>query len=396
MYGRFGAAAVLALLPIVSPAAAQTTLPPLPRLALDVYPASARDAVSRAHRRASARSTDPDAVGALGRMLHAWERWSAAHEAYARSQVLAPRVFEWHYLDAVVLQRLARHDEAARRLREALAVSPGYLPARLKLAEALLETGELEEARPLFEVLTGEPACEPAAHLGLGRIEAAEGRHDAAIPHLQHALALVPEFGAAHEAALARDPSFAQAHANLITLYGRARNWIKAEEHYRAVVALGVNLGDAHYDYGVLLGLQEKWDRAAEAYQQALAVNPQHAEAHNNLGQTLEREQNFDAAAAAYRHAVDSQPAFRLARFNLGRVLLALGRAQEAIVELEKLTQPRDAEAPRYLFALASAYVRSGDKDRGITWATEARRLALEHGQHDLAAAIERDLARLK
>ena len=82
---------------------------------------------------------------------------------------------------------------------------------------------------------------------------------------------------AAHEAALAIDPSLAQAHANLIALYGRQRNFAKAEEHYRAVVALGVNVADAHYDYGVLLGLQERWDDAADAYRRALALNPLHA-----------------------------------------------------------------------------------------------------------------------
>jgi len=77
-------------------------------------------------------------------------------------------------------------------------------------------------------------------------------------------------------------------------------------------------------------------------------------------------------------------------------MLLALGRTDEAIVELEKLIQPRDAEVPRYLFALATAHVRAGHRAEGIKWATDAKQLALEHGQHELAAAIERDLARLK
>jgi tetratricopeptide (TPR) repeat protein len=449
---------------------AQTTLPPLPRLALDSYPVSTRQAISRPYREATARPADAEAVGALARSLHAWEQWGAAHEAYLRAQALAPRAFEWQYLDAVVLQRLARHAESASRLERALRVSPGYLPARVKLAEALLEAGDpgnLDASARLFEALVQEPASKPAAEFGLGRIESARGHHEAAIDHLQRAVALFPEWGAAHyalalsyralgrrdeaqralvrhqqygprwpalddpvlgtvtalrddaqtrlqqgikraeagdaagaiaahEAALAIDPSIAQAHANLISLYGNQRNWEKAEAHYRAVVALGSNLGDAHYDYGVLLGMQEKWAAAAEAYRQAIGVNPRHARAYNNLGQVLERQQDVAAAADVYRHAVDSQPTFRLARFNLGRMLLARGRADEAIEELQKLTEPRDAEAPRYLFALGTAHVRAGHKDEGIKWATDAAKLAREFGQLDLAAAIERDLALLK
>src|SRR5207244_11079892 len=107
---------------------------------------------------------------------------------------------------------------------------------------------------------------------------------DDAEAHLQDGLALA-ESGdlagaiAAHEAALARDPSIAQAHVNLISLYGRTQNWAKAEEHFDAAVALGFDLDEAHYNHGVLLGLQEKWALAEAAYRHALAVNPHHAAA---------------------------------------------------------------------------------------------------------------------
>src|SRR5881392_319251 len=103
--------------------------------------------------------------------------------------------------------------------------------------------------------------------------------------------------------------------------------------------------------------MQAKWELAADAYRQAIAVNPLHADAHNNLGQIFERQRQFAAAAEEYRRACDSQPAFRVARFNLGRMLIALGRNAEAIDELEKLTERRDAEAARYLFALSTAHV---------------------------------------
>ena len=44
---------------------AQTTLPPLPQLALATYPAAAREAISRAHRDAAMQSTKAETVGAL-------------------------------------------------------------------------------------------------------------------------------------------------------------------------------------------------------------------------------------------------------------------------------------------------------------------------------------------
>ena len=459
--GRF--AALLLSAAVTSQVGAQ---PSLPRLALDTYPPAARDDISKAHRGAAAKPNDEQSVGALARMLHAWEQWDAAHEAYGRVQVLAPRTFDWPYLDAVVLQRLALPSDAVVKLREALKISADYLPARVRLAEALLDAGDLEQSARLVSELK-DPACEPAVQFGLGRIAAAQGRHAEAIQGFERAVALFPEFGsahyalalsyratgkrdearaelqrhaefgarwpalrdpiletvdalrqdpgalikrgtrladagdlegaiAAHEAALARDPSLAQAHENLISLYGRTRNWAKGEEHYNAVVRLGAMTADASYDYGVLLAMQDKPEPAAQAYRQAIALNPQHARAHNNLGQILERQRQFDAAAAEYRQAVDSQPTLRIARFNLGRLLVAQSRFDDAISELQKLSEPRDAETPRYMFALAAAHIRAGHRDEGRKWAEEARQLALAFGQTELAASIERDLATIR
>lgn len=448
-------------------ASAQSPLPALPRLALDTYPPMARDGISKAYKDAIARPSDVAAIATLARVLHAWDLWEPAHESYTRCQSLAPANLGCQYLDALVLQRLARHADAAGRFKQALAAKPGYLPARVGLAEALLEANDYGESRPMFESLIAEPPAAPAAEFGLGRIDAARGAHDRAVEHFQRAIGLFPEFGpayyalalsyralgrvddarsalakhaqyaarwpalddpvrdtvaalrddaaatlrrgvrfaetgdvaeaiAAHEAALAKDPSLAQAHANLIKLYGQTSDWAKAEEHYRAAVALGGDLSEAHYDYGVLLGLQEKWDLAADAYRKALALNPAYVQAHNNLGQILERRQEFRAASAEYRQALEAQPTFRLARFNLGRMLLALGENDQAIVELTTLSQPVDAETPRYMFALSAAHVRAGQKDEAVKWALEAKRLALQYGQKDLAAIIDRDLAKLK
>jgi len=77
-------------------------------------------------------------------------------------------------------------------------------------------------------------------------------------------------------------------------------------------------------------------------------------------------------------------------------MLIAKGRPDEAVAELQKITEPRDAEAPKYLFALSTAYVQAGQKSEGIRWGTAAKQLALQYGDSALAVAIERDLAMIR
>ena len=117
----------------------------------------------------------------------------------------------------------------------------------------------------------------------------------------------------------------------------------------------------------------------------------------NNLGQSARAAaQVRPTPPTPIAGGADIEPAFRLARFNLARMLIALARPGEAATELEKIVEPRDAEAPRYLFALGVAHLRAGRKDEAVKWSLEAKALALQFGQNELAAAIDRDLAALK
>jgi protein O-GlcNAc transferase len=298
-----------------------------------------------------------------------------------------------------VTARQGRHADAVTHFQRAIALFPEFGEAYYGLAQSLRALGRRDEARAALEQHraygTRWPAIDdplaarvssvrddPRAHLTRGLRLAEAGDVAGAIE--------------AHEAALARNPSLAQAHANLISLYGRVGQWAKAEEHYKAVLALGYNVDEAHYNYGVLLGAQQRWSEAAAAYRLAVAANPLHAQARNNLGQLLEGERNLGEALDQYRQAVAANPQLRSARFNLGRMLLAARRFDDAIAEFEQLREPQDAEAPRYWYGLAVAHVQAGRRDEGLALAREARRLAEAFGQHELTAAIDRDMASLK
>lgn len=319
-----------------------------------------------------------------------------AYEELAGEQAAAP-------IGELGLGRIAarqgRHADAVTHFKRAIALFPQFGEAYYGLAQALRALERPDDARAALEQQraygTRWPAIEdpiaarvssirddPRARLTRGLRLAEAGDLTGAIE--------------AHEAAVAGNPSLAQAHANLISLYGRVGQWAKAEEHYKAVLALGYNVDEAHYNYGVLLGEQQRWTEAAAAFRLAVAANPLHAQAHNNLGQLLERDRKVDEALIQYQQAVAASPQFRLARYNLGRMLLAARRPTEAIAEFERLREPRDAEAPRYWYALAVAYVQAGRREEGLALARDARRLADTFGQQDLAAAIDRDVSNLK
>ena len=338
---------------------AQPKAPPaLPRLAPETFPAASREAISRQYKEALARPNDAAAVGALGRLLQAWEQWDAAHAAYVRAHALAPAVLDWPYLDAIVLQRLVRQREAVDALRQALSVNAEYLPARLRVAEVLLEAGDLQESRKLFEPLVAVPATEPAALVGLGRIAAAEGRHEDAVRAFERAVGLFPELGAAYYGlarsyrALGRTADAERAvsqHAQFGARWPRLDDpvlgsVVAVREDARATLQRGISLsaaGDvagaieahttalardpslvqAHVNLVGLYGRARDWAKAEEHYRTAVAKGFNNAEMHYDYAVVLGLQGQWDGAEAAYRKALEVNPLHVQSRNNLGQIL---------------------------------------------------------------------------
>jgi tetratricopeptide (TPR) repeat protein len=298
-----------------------------------------------------------------------------------------------------IAARQGRHIDAVPHFERAITLFPEFGAAYYALAQALRALDRRDEARAALEQHrvygTRWPTIDDPLAARVATVR------DDPLGLLSRGLRLAEGgdlAGAidAHETALARNASLAQAHVNLISLYGRVEQWAKAEEHYRAALALGYSADEAHYNYGVLLGQLRRASQAEAIYRLAVAANPLHARARNNLGQLLEAERKVPEALDQYRQAVAANPQFRLARYNLGRMLLATRRFDDAVAEFEKLREPQDAESPRYWYGLAVAYVQAGRRDEGRVLAREARRLAEAFGQRELTAAIDRDIASLK
>jgi tetratricopeptide (TPR) repeat protein len=197
---------------------------------------------------------------------------------------------------------------------------------------------------------------------------------------------------AEYERALETNPRLAQANANLISVYARLGQAEKAEKRYRLAIEISPDLAEAHYNFGVLLTRQGRYKEALSAFQRSLEINPFDADAHHNYGVLLEREGRLAEATEHYRAAIANRPNFRIAHFNLGRMLVHQGNNAEAINHFLNTLSPEDESTPRFMYALAAAYARGGDRESAIQYARGARRRALALGQTELLALIERDL----
>ncbi|HEX8292274.1 MAG TPA: tetratricopeptide repeat protein, partial [Pyrinomonadaceae bacterium] len=198
--------------------------------------------------------------------------------------------------------------------------------------------------------------------------------YDAAVRDLRQAVALQPDFPAAHNRlgrALMRKGQFREAEAafrtaveqrggrfptaqyNLGFVLQQQRENERAVEAYRAAIeANGGDYPDAYFQIGsVLLETPGRAAEAAEAFRKAIEQNKgRDPEAHNRLGFALIQQKDYAGAEAAFREAIDQRGGdFAFAHYNLGLLYQETGRADEAIKEFEAYLEqaPRDANRHR-------------------------------------------------
>ena len=167
-----------------------------------------------------------------------------------------------------------RWDEGIARLRGVLARQPQFAEVWSNLGFALRAVGRRDEAREALERAVEIAPGLPDAWNLLGLVEQEVGRHEVAIAYFQRALALRPDFALAvvnqansaqalgrldaavegYARALEMAPRNAGLHYNLGHLHQKATgDYAKARDAYRAAIALDPSLADAHLNLANVL-----------------------------------------------------------------------------------------------------------------------------------------------
>jgi len=129
--------------------------------------------------------------------------------------------------------------------------------------------------------------------------------------------------------ALAIQPDFSEALANLGWLRERACAMEEAEVCYRRSIAIRPDVIQPYLNFGVLLMNLRRFAEAEALYRQALQVAPDSPAAWSNLGVLLACIKRETEAEQCYRKAMQLDNTYAKAQFNLSYILLRQGRLEE-------------------------------------------------------------------
>jgi tetratricopeptide (TPR) repeat protein len=345
--------AVAALLVSATLAAPQDSRGPaasLPRIDTTALPREAARAIDAAYAAATHQPQNADLVARLAMVLHAWEEWDHATAVYRVAHNLAPRDYRWWHLAGLLETRRGRHVEAVQMFGRAAQLAPSEPAVQLRLAEAQLETGDLDGSEPAFKKLTGHAATAAAAEYGLGRVAMARRDPTTALQHFEKALAAFPEFGAAHYGralAYRRLGRGADADAALAQQQQCLACWPPTGDTLAAALAAIREDAGAVLQRGLALARDGQDGPAIEAHERALSLDPALTQARVNLITLYGRTGNWSRAEEEYRQALKSGTNVAEAHANYGQVLLAERRAADAVPIFRSALSinPADAQA---------------------------------------------------
>jgi tetratricopeptide (TPR) repeat protein len=157
-------------------------------------PAQFNQALQGAQARAASSGHGADDVRRLAHLYQANRLYPEARACYrvvaAGPEGLSARD---HYYLAAIAQDESDLDGAQVELRAALRAEPGYVPARLALAESLFKSGRAEEAGKEYAAVLETDADQPQAAIGMARVELQRGDDDGAVARLKELISHHPE-----------------------------------------------------------------------------------------------------------------------------------------------------------------------------------------------------------
>lgn len=115
--------------------------------------------------------------------------------------------------------------------------------------------------------------------------------------------------------------------------------WDEAADCYRRAIELDPSFADAHCNLGSVFFNRGRRDAAREAFERAIEAVPRHVEAHLNLGTLHEEDGADERALAHYRQALESDPLFPDVHVSMALIYEKLGLLRTSRVHWRRYLQ---------------------------------------------------------
>lgn len=262
------------------------------------------------------------------------KRYDAAIESFTKAIASDPKDYAAHFNLALAYSMAGRNKEAIAEYRETLALKPDLYEAELNLAIVLLKQKQPSDAVPLLAKATAAKPKEyrPSFYYAEALLESGDTAHAQA----------------AFQTALTLDPKSAAAELGLAEALLKENRLADAAPHFQKAAEL-----DAKYRDGLL--------QLAQAYEDA---------------------HQPDEAIAIYQQFPNDPGA----QEHLGQLLMASGKASEAVERLQTAVAQSPTTANRV--ALAEAYLKAKQPDKALPLIDETLRstpndfaLVMVHGR---------------
>jgi tetratricopeptide (TPR) repeat protein len=352
-----------------------------------------------------------EAWGRLGVVFDAHELYPPAVTSYRAAHQRNPGEFRWAYFLARVLEiTAAPEDEIVGAYRAASELNPGYVPLLVRYGDALARLARPEEARQLYEQGLSRDPRFARAHRGLGQVLLPLGEPELAVTHLEKAVELNPDDGAA-QSSLARAYARAGDRAAARRAQGRARELVAdhvmpdpvLEEVSGAAVSAVACLRRARFRlergeagaalqdlaiaaevrtrdpvvqalFGSAYAQLRRDEEALRHFARSLEIRENAPEVHAERAIVLVRDGRLGEAIAHYRRAIELSPDDAAIVARLGSALAQAGDLPSALTEFDRASRLGELDAAAQN-NWGSALAQSGRPAEALPHFEEAVRL---------------------
>jgi tetratricopeptide (TPR) repeat protein len=300
---------------------------------------------------------------------------NAAIEKYRAMIRLAPHLAAAYNNLGMLCFNQHDYAQAAQVLERGLRLNPEMPTASALLGLSYYELGENQKAEPLLQRAVRTNPSDENLQLSLAHVQLNLGKSDEATRSLQTYLKQNPRDQQAwyllgktylqlSEDALGKvnkiDPNSFVAHEVAGEIDQSMRNYDGALVEFKKAVDLAPQEAGTHLRLANAYWVMGKWDSAQAEFRTELGIDPNDCLARWKLANSmLEANGSANAALDDLNQSIQRCPSLMQAHVDRARVLIRLGRQNDALPDL-LLAEKNSADEPSIHFFLASVYRAEG------------------------------------